>query len=52
MDVDFVAVESNEVKLASVGFDERGDDLSADLLDLLFRTLVHGGSDVRKRGEI
>lgn len=50
MNVNLVAVESNEVKLAAVGLDERRDDLAADLLDLLLGTLVHGENACEKRG--
>lgn len=50
MDVHVVAFESNEVKLAAVGLYERRDDVATDLLDLLFRTLVHGGIVCEGRG--
>jgi hypothetical protein len=50
VDVHVIAIESHEVKLAAIGPHEGGDDLAADLLDLLFRTLVHGGIVCAGRG--
>jgi hypothetical protein len=51
VNVNLVAVESNEVELTAVRSDERCNDLTANLLDLLLRTLVHGGNACEKRGE-
>ncbi len=43
MDVDVVPVKTEDLQLAAVGRDERGEDLAANSLDLLLCPIVHVG---------